>query len=400
MQFMFVTLFLFCCVTLQFARGESPSDEPFVGILQNTPAHYADNYDAGARMGILSLHWNRFEPKEGRRDEAYLAEKHAELVALKKAGFRVMLDFGTQYPPAWIYNLPNSRFVNQYGDVYSGGIGETGVNAVFNGSVREKVGSYLKAVLKEFGGEVEIVRLGLMRYGEIGYPHPSFKGHVNSYWAFDDIAQGKTQGLPAGLTACPVPGWKPGQVSEDNKDARLFADWTLAALQNYHDWQIEVVGAIYQGKMAMLYPSWGIRGNGLEAAVKGNLDGSTSPEKNGEIQRGFDFKRLIDGIDNPNVIVYGTWIDSNPAWSDDAAPNPKNPCPIHHLATLAKAHPLKLQVMGENTGGGGIAAMDLTFERMKQYGLKGLMWAFEADLYKGTPASIEEFKKRISASCD
>ncbi len=279
MPAMLFAFFLCCCVTLQSACGESTSGEPFVGILQNTRTHFASNYDASVRMGILSLHWTRFESVDGGRDAAYIAEKHAELDALKKAGFRVMLDFGTQYAPAWIDDLPNSRFINQYGDAYSGGIGETGVNAVFNGAVRQKVGSYLDAVLKEFGGEVEIVRLGLMRYGEIGYPHSSFKGHVNSYWAFDDIAQGKTNGLPAGMAACPVPGWLPGQSSEDNNEARQFANWTLAALQNYHDWQIDFVGERFEGKMAMLYPSWGTRGNWLEEAVKGNLRRHSSDDR-------------------------------------------------------------------------------------------------------------------------
>lgn len=367
---------------------------PVVGILQNTATHYARNYQAGARMSILSLHWNRFEPGDGRRDDAYVAGKRAELDALKKAGFRVMLDVGVQYPPQWVCDMPNSRFVNQYGDAYSGGVGETGVNAVFNEAVRQKVDAYLKAVLSEFGGEVEIVRLGLMRYGEIGYPHPSFRGKTNAYWAYDDNAQGKTNGLPSGVAVCPVPGWVPGQSSEGSNDAHLFADWYLGALQNYHDWQIDVVGEVYQGKMAMLYPSWGIRRNQLDEAVKGNLDGTTSAEKNGEIQRGFDFKRLVGGIKNPRVIVYGTWVDSNPAWSDDA-PNPLNSCPIHHLSTLAKNHPLKLRVMGENTGGGGIAALDLTFERVKQYGIEGLMWAFESDLYDGVPPMIENFEMRV-----
>lgn len=396
MPFKFITVLLpLSCMALRAAEGPADPVAPFVGILVQTAKHTARNYRAGARMALLSLHWNRFEPAEGRQNDAYIARKRAELESLKKAGFRVMLDFGTQYPPPWIYKMPNSRFVNQYGDAYSGGIGETGVNAVFNEAVRQKVGSYLKAVLKEFGDEVEIVRLGLMRYSEIGYPHPDFNGKTNSYWVYDDLAQGKVKGLPAGVPVCPVPGWVPGQSGKGGDDARLFANWTLDALRNYHDWQIDFVGRLYPGKMAMLYPSWGIRRNELAEAVKGNLGGKTSAEKNGEIQRGFDFKRLVEGIDSPRVIVYGTWIDSNPAWSDDDAANPRNPCPIHYLAILAKAHPLKLQVMGENTGGGGPAAMNLTFKRIKQYGLEGLMWAFEKDLYDSTPPTIEDLEKQI-----
>ena len=96
-------------------------------------------------------------------------------------------------------------------------------------------------------------------------------------------------------------------------------------------------------------------------------------------------------------MVCGTWIDSRPEWSDDDAPNPKNPCPIGHLSSLAAAHPLKLRVMGENTGGGGMAAMQLTFQRARRYGLDGVMWAFERDLHDGKPPTLEDLAPCIRA---
>jgi hypothetical protein len=341
-------------------------------------------------MAILALAWSRVHPIEGAKNQPYLDEKRAELQAMRKAGFSILLDLGTQYAPDWIYDYPHSRFRNQYGDEYSGGIGETGVNAVFNDDMRTKLAAYVEEVFADFGTHVDVVRLGFMRYGEIGYPHPSFNAKTNSYWAYDDIAQGKAVGLPAGIEPCPVPGWVPGQSSADHDDARRFAAWYIASLQNYHDWQIGLVGRVHHGRMAMLYPSWGIRDGQLERAMSVDLGGTTSAEVNGEIQRGFDFRRFVAGIDTPRVIVYGTWIDSNPDWSDDDAPNPRNPCPIRYLASLAAAHPLHLRVMGENTGGGGLAAMQLTFQRAERYGLDGLMWAFEADLYDGESPTLAD----------
>lgn len=379
-------------------NGEIKYIEPdnyIFGVLQNTTAHLTQNYQAGMRMGILELQWSNFYSTEGVENTTYINSKKAELQALRNAGYQVMLGFGTQYAPSWIYNYPNSRFKNQYGDSYSGGNGETGVNVVFNDAMRQKQAAYIADVFSEFGTDFAMVRLGFMRYGEIGYPHPTYNGHTNSYWAYDDIAQGNAGGLPAGISPCTVKGWIPGQASTNHDSARIFANWYLGALKNYHDWQIDLVSSYYSGKMAMLYPSWGVRNNQLDGAINVDLNGTTSVEINGELQRGFDFKSMIQGIDNPNVVVYGTWIDSNPDWSDDDSANPQNPCPIHYLSDLAKNHPLKLHVMGENTGGGGITAMDLTFQRMEKYGLDGLMWAFESDLYDTTSPTLADYAARI-----
>ena len=166
-------MFAMLCVV---ASGATRESAPFVGILQNTMPNLQRHYDAGARMAHVALIWNRVCPTEGAWNQAYLDEKKAEVQKMRQAGYAIMLDFGAQYPPEWIYGQPNSRYRNQYGDAYAGGIGETGVNVVFNAKLREMLGAYVTGVLADFGKDVDIVRLGLMRYSEIGYPHPSFKG--------------------------------------------------------------------------------------------------------------------------------------------------------------------------------------------------------------------------------
>src|SRR5690606_18425367 len=124
----------------------------------------------------------------------------------------------------------------------------------------------------------------------------SFAGKANCYWAFDPFAQGKKPGLPAGMTPCPVPGWKPGDASPDHASARAFIHWYLDSLKHYHDWQITTVRKHYAGPLMMLYPSWGIRPGQLDAAIAADLAGTTPAEKNGELQRGFDFARFIGGL--------------------------------------------------------------------------------------------------------
>lgn len=377
------------------------SNKPLFGILQQTTTHLQTNWDAGVRVALIGLSWNQFYTSEGILNTAYINTQKADLQRFRDIGFKIMIDFGTQYPPSWIYNYPNSRFVNQYGDPYTTtASGDLGVNAVFNNVMREKISDYVHDVFTELGTDFDMVRLGWMRYGEIGYPGQSINGHSNSYWAFDPYAQGQLQGLPDGIPVCPVPGWIPGTASANHTNAIQFAEWYLNALLNYQSWQVNLVRQYTEeAELNILYPSWGLREGQLTNAENVDLAGTTSPEQNGELQRGFDFKRLIMNITDPKAIVYCTWIDANPAWAsgdDQEVPTTSNNfTPVHYMAYYAKKNPLKLKVMGENTGGGGLSAMELTFSQMKKYGLEGLMWAFEPDLYDGVAPVLSDYKNFI-----
>ena len=370
------------------------------GALQSSSDHYESNINAGMNTVLFELHWNSFYVSDGQKNTSYINRRKEELENIKSLGYKVMLGLGTQYTPSWIYNYENSRFVNQYGDSYTTTeVGDTAVNAVFNNAMRDKLEEYMADVAQEFGNDFDIVRLGLMRYGELGYPNQSFNGKTNSYWAFDDIAQGKKSGLPEGLDVCPVPGWIPGSPSP-NGEAYSFANWYMDSLLNYQNWQIDTCDKYFDSEMAVLYPSWGMRTGQLEQAIAGNLSASTSAEKNGEVQRGFDFERLVMAIDNPDVIVYCTWIDANPEWTnndDQTVPSESNNfSPVHYLAYYAKKNPLKLKVMGENTGGGNLSNMTLCFERMKKYDIDGIMWAFEKDLYDNTAPTLSNYASYIA----
>ncbi len=370
------------------------------GTLQNNTSHLQANMDAGMNTALLELNWSQFYSADGVKNTQYIADAKNKLKTMKDMGYKVMLGLGTQYSPSWIYNYPNSRYVNQYGDAYSTTeSGDTAVNAVFNNKIRGKLEEYVLDVFEELGTDFDIIRLGWMRYGEIGFPNQNFNGNSNSWWGFDDIAQGKVTGLPEGVPVRPVVGWKPGDASP-NGEAKAFANWYMDALLNYQNWQVDLISKYSDAELAILYPSWGMREGQLDNAIKVNLNGSTGPEKNGEVQRGFDFARLISGITNPKAIVYCTWIDANPDWTngdDQERPTTSNNfSPVHYMAYYAKQHPLKLKIMGENTGGGGMSAMNLTFERMKKYNLDGLMWAFENDLYDGSAPVLSDYESAIA----
>jgi hypothetical protein len=372
------------------------SDSFHLGVLQPAPERASALMAAGVSHVVLSVSWDRFQPTPHALDKAYVAQVRAEADAYRAAGLRLVLGLGVQYPPDWLRKQPDARFINQHGDAYiDRSPGKDVVNFVFNDLLRERQRDYLAALFAQLGADWAGVRLGGGWYGEINYPDVSFAGKNNCYWAFDPLAQGAKPGLPSGLSPCPVPGWKPGGPVVDPASARLFADWYLDSLKHYHDWQIATVREHYAGPLMMLYPSWGIRPGQLEAAIAANLAGTTPAEKNGEVQRGFDFERFIDGIRDPQVWVQCTWLDANPAWSDDASSDPARWSPPKYLAHLARRHNPPLRVSAENTGGGGMPALGLSASRIQNLGISAFYWAFGPDLFDGQPPELLDLSAAI-----
>ena len=374
-------------------HGYAEEDQmPRLGILQHTTEHLQENRDAGAQVVVISLAWDRAEPAMGQFSDAYFEQVRTSIAACRKLGYAIAVDPGFQYPPAWIFDLPHSRFVNQYGHAFSSTeIAEQIPNAVFNQAIRDRQENVLRRMFKEIGPELAQVRLGWMKFGELAYPLHTFEGEKNCYWGFDEIAQGRASGLPPGLEPCPTGDWRPGQPSPKHARARAFLHWYLGALQNYHDWQIVTARKYTAAPLAMLYPSWGTRPGHEVAAIDHDLDGTTSPEINGEVQRGLDFARLVGGIQDAQVIVYCTWLDTSPAFSQDDNPDRSRWSPAHYLSTLAAEHHPALHAWAENTGGGNAEVMSLCLERILKYGYRGFIWAFERDLYDGRPPEISDF---------
>ncbi|MBS1369415.1 MAG: hypothetical protein HPZ91_05600 [Lentisphaeria bacterium] len=363
-----------------------------LGVLQHDDRRSAEVRAAGVEYTVLEVVWSRLEPEPGRFDAAYAEEVKKRQASRRAAGFRLCLDLGIQYPPAWALELPNGTYVNQYGDAYvDRRSGWLSANAVFSRNVREALERYVTKVRELFGDDFALIRLGWGHYGELNYPTHKFAERTNCYWGFDPAAQGKSpELLPEGVKPVPVPGWRPGDSSPGGEAAK-FLEWYLDSLKNYHDWQIALVRRLYpEVPGGMMYPSWGIRPGQNEKAVAGNLGGGTPAERNGEIPRGLDFERFTAGITDPAVIVYCTWIDSSPAFGDDSSARPDRWSPPHWLSSLARKHPLKLRVWGENTGGGGIPAAELTAKRAAEYNIEVVSWAFEPRLFNGSEPNLKQ----------
>nr|MDQ2731393.1 hypothetical protein [Armatimonadota bacterium] len=172
---------------------ENSSPSPYIyGTLGSEAGRSASDYAAGIRLELLEVGWDRYEPQEGKFDPVYIADLKRKAAALRAVGMQVDLDFGIQYPPGWLFRIPNSHYVDQFGDVFSDRLpGMNGVNAIFNAAVRVKQAEYVRQVLKDLGTDFYAVRLGWGWFGELNFPPNSFADHKNCYWAFDAVAQGK-----------------------------------------------------------------------------------------------------------------------------------------------------------------------------------------------------------------
>jgi hypothetical protein len=375
----------------------------FYGVLQNEAnldtSHVTDNYKAGIRVVSLSIAWDRYQPQEGIFDSTYINQVKQKMQTFQSAGMQLVLDLGVVYPPPWVFNYPDSRFVNQYGDVFFAmAPGENGLNGVFNQTIRDKIEIYMRRVFQDLGTNFLAVRLGMGTVNEVNFPPPIYNNHTNSYWAFDSVAQGKVSGLPPGMTPNPVPGWLPGQPSNKHEAASQFINWYLDSLQNFHNWQITTIKKYYNGKLNMLYGGWGIRPGQIDAAIQVDLNGSTPSEQNGDIPKGTDYARFVSSIMDSNVVVYTTWLES--PYGDDDSPDQAQWSPVHYLSYSANQNPLRLAVWGESAGNNSLADMQRSFGQMQKYGLIGIVWAFEAQLYDGQHASEAQAYDRQYASVD
>ena len=353
-------------------------------IGSNDPALLSKESAAGIQIKTFSLSWKKVYPAKGVLDSSYLERKRSELNQLYQSGFEVILLLGYHDVPGWVHEeYADSYYINQYGDRYEDEDNAGDANLVYNPALQKLTADYIQTIFSYFGTNFVAVRIGGGRYGELTYPPANYANRTNCYWAFDQNA----------IAKFPVPNWLPGDPSPE-AEATKFLDTYLDSLVSYQNWQIATVRKSYAGWIMVLYPSWGMRPGDEDAAIRGNLSGSTSSEKNGEVQRGFDFARQVMAINDPNVIITTTWLDADA--SADNSPDPRYWSPVKYLAYLADRHPLSFPLFGENTGKGMRAEMDLSAAQMERYDLIGMAWYNESELFSGQYANLEDYRQVIS----
>lgn len=351
------------------------------GVLQATAPRAAQERAAGVTVGELELNWSAYEPAPGQFDANYAAQQRSRFDALRGAGMAVVLDVGMQYPPAWAFGVDGgTRFVNQYGDVWHGGLSEDVPNAVFDQNVRNAEAAYIRRVAADFGDGFWAIRAGGLLQNELRYPPPTYNGHANSYWAFDGNAQAHS----------PVPGWRPGQAGP--AQATSFLNYYLDSLTGFQQWLTATYRAAFPSAwLQLLKPSWGLRPGDFEAAVASNLDGSTKPAGWGTLAMGLDWQRQVNAVTDPRVVLYSSWMERG----EDGG-TPATMAPAHYLATLGAAKGLR--TAGENADASDGGAMMATIvQRARAWGLAGLMWLDESTLFGGG-ASLGTYGSLIRGS--
>ncbi|MFL5955295.1 MAG: beta-galactosidase [Gaiellaceae bacterium] len=296
------------------------------------------------------MSWARAEPQEGVWDESYFQSLRDQINTMRALGFRVVLNYGLHHAPAWLLAKQDARFVDQYGDIYTA---SDEANLVFARTLRPYGQAYTSKVFTELGTDFYAVRVGGGHWGELQYPAQKDAAGKWEWWAFDTAAKAQS----------PAPGYTP--CTGDPALAGTFLNWYLGALTEFQNWQVATVRQSYGGPVAVLYASWGMRSGDFDKTTAGNLCGTSSPEINGEVQRGYDHSRQVAGLTDSGAVVWGTWGE--------------NAGTISYLAGLAAAK--GLQVMGENSGGDSAAQMQTAVTTAKQYGLAAFLWIRASDLY-------------------
>jgi hypothetical protein len=339
-----------------------------VGVLGSDARTAPDLAVEGLTSVTLQVAWDAAQPVAGRGlDADYVNQLRARISAYQAQGLSVVLDTGLQYAPAWVLNLPDARFVDQFGTAHEATTesGENVPDAVWNPRVRSAQSAYLAALAGALGrGTFSAVRVGGLLTGELRMPRDAHAAidattGTGSWWSFSRNAQASS----------PVPGYRPGISKRDSvKDAR-FLEHYLASLAAYQDFLVAATSAVFSGDLLVMYPSYGVRTGDRAGAVAAAL--SRKAVRYSELVQGLDWSRLVPKLAtySARTVAYSTWLDGPEFGSADG-----DLSPVAFIAKLAA--PVAVAVGGENTADSAedLAALRLCQDRARQLGLAAVFW--------------------------
>ena len=251
-------------MTVRAGTGQWP-EQGWRIVLYGTLGTKADTAaaegDAGVRMAMLEVYWDRFEPRQNVVNQAYAAEVKAAQRAYQDAGMSVTLGLDMASPPSWVFGLADSHYINQYGQR----AGEPAF--VFSNSVREAAADFMARVagVVPFGGFLA-ARITSGGNGEMLYPD-------NGLWAFSSPAL-TGRNLPAGMTANPFPGWRPGHTGITGAQVDQWVDWYVGGLVNVTRWAMNTCDSLgFRGYFMPVTPGSGTRPSDLAASAASYLTG-------------------------------------------------------------------------------------------------------------------------------
>ena len=348
------------------------------------------------RVVHLELGWDAYEPQEGAFSDSYAADAARKLQTFHAAGLQVVLGVGLQYPPSWVYSYPNSRYVDQDGQIAGP------VNLTFNAALRQRAARYIARVNQDLGlNNFSAVRIGSGGLIESLYPGEDAGGGSNSYWGFDANAQGGT-GRPATVSANPYPGWHPGQTTYQGQpfsvaQVQRWYDWYLGSMVDGINWQVGLYRQFgFTGDQQILLPGLGSRPDEYRTAIANYLNGSG--DDNHTMGRAAVWHKVVAGLaTREHVVLYISSIADGSGGNDSCASTDinvsENDPQINNWSATRwisyNANRFGMAKNGENPGRSdtnayGPAMLSAAIRQMQSCGLQGLMWAHEANLYDRT----------------
>ncbi|MDC2953994.1 beta-galactosidase [Streptomyces gilvifuscus] len=399
---------------VSFIRLDDPGDHHeryFFGTLQTSPRTARADEARGMRVAHMTVSWDRFEPVPGQVDQHYVATLKRKLRMFRDAGLHVEAGVGLNNPPPWLSDrYPEDAFTDQGGARFT-----SGPNLVFSQEIRNEVEGYLRRLDQEIGlANFWAIRIGVNSTGEFTYPPPapSTRGAM-SYWAFDRHAQasGADPGRPATVPPNPYPGWRPGQSTYRGApftpgQVNRWYGWYLSALADAVNWQTGQYEALgYHGLLLVLIPGGGFHPSDLSAAVRAHL-GETAA--GGLISRGAGFFRTIGLIQHRRTVqlVSTALVDgsgtprNNACRPSDGSVVPDAVAPgaearvrawssVRWISRIAarEGFPISGESAGPHVAAYYPGVMTDAARQLTSCGLTGLMWAFDHNLYDGTPGS-------------
>ncbi|MFD3944370.1 beta-galactosidase [Streptomyces sp. NPDC058579] len=399
------------------AAGEK-TDAYWFGTLQTHEDEARHEYEHGIRVAHLEIDWDRFEPRRDTYDDAYAEGVKDRIRAFRDAGLRIEAGLGLNHPPAWLAETyPWAVYVNQFGER-----SPKTANLVFSKVVRDEAEQYVKEVKERIGLEdFWALRIGVNESGEFGYPSPvSADRAEGEFWAYDDNAQSTAPDTdrPATVPQNPFPGWRPGDSTYrgepfTERQVGLWYHWYLTSLADAVNWQIGLYTALrHDGPLKVLIPGAGHLPADQRAAIAAHL----GPTESGRlVGRGVAFFETIGMIHRQDdvVLVSTALVDGtgtprdNACAPSDASVDIDAPDELtvrawsstRWVVAVARAEGFT-RLAGESAGPQVAAyhpgVMETAARQMTSCGLEGLMWAFDRNLYDGTPgSSLEEYAAMI-----
>lgn len=314
---------------------------------------------------LLEAEWAKAEPSEGRFAYGYFDSLRTTARAWQSAGHKVVLNFGMHHAPDWLLAKNGAKQVASDG----ASSGDGAADLITHSTYRFYGERYTSVFLSTVGTDWRMIRVGGGHWGELTYPGERDSGGRWRWYGYGP------------LSTNPVKTWRPGQASP-NGEAYKYLTWYLKRLADFGLWQCQTVRRQYSGTIALLLPSWGMRPGDFTKAVNTNLNGSSSAEKNGEVQRGYDHAGQANKMArNSRVALWGTWANQ--------------PGSLDWIASLAYARGLKLA--GENAADADLNGMNVAHEAVSRLNADLFLAIRASDAYSGaTGWTIDDYSKMIA----